>query len=94
MEKKLPLKSIDCLQKIINLNPEPIIYNYLGIAYAKLNKKEQAEKFFIKSITLANNDVTLIRNYINFLRDIYESTKAIEFLKNNIQNIKILNLSF
>ena len=45
LEKKLPLKSIDCLQKIINLNPEPIIYNYLGIAYAKLNKKEQAEKF-------------------------------------------------
>ena len=88
MEKKLPLKSIDCLQKIINLNPEPIIYNYLGIAYAKLNKKEQAEKFFIKSITLANNDVTLIRNYINFLRDIYESTKAIEFLKKQYSKYK------
>ena len=88
LEKKLPLKSIDCLQKIINLNPEPIIYNYLGIAYAKLNKKEQAEKFFIKSITLANNDVTLIRNYINFLRDIYESTKAIEFLKKQYSKYK------
>ena len=63
MEKKLPLKSIDYLQKIIDINPEPVIYNYLGIAYAKLNKKEQAEKFFIKSITLANNDATLKKLY-------------------------------
>ena len=31
LEKNQPFKSIDCLQKIINLNPEPIIYNYLEV---------------------------------------------------------------
>ena len=88
LEKNLPLKSIDCLNKIIDHQPEPIIYNYLGVANAKIKKNDEAEKLFLKSILLGNNDLTLIRNYINYLRDIYQNTKAIEFLNNQYDKNK------
>ena len=88
LEKNQPLKSIDCLNKIIDHQPEPIIFNYLGVANAKIKKNDEAEKFFLKSILLGNNDLTLIRNYINYLRDIYQNTKAIEFLNNQYDKNK------
>ena len=46
LEKNQPLKSIDCLNKIIDHQPEPIIFNYLGVANAKIKKNDEAEKFF------------------------------------------------
>ena len=88
LEKNLPDKSIYYLQKIVNINPEPIIFNYLCIANAKLKKYDQAESFFLKSLSLADNDLTLIRNYINFLRDIYETVKAVKFLNNQYSKHK------
>ena len=88
LEKNLPVKSIIYLQKIINIKPEPIIFNYLGIANAKLKKNDQAESFFLKSLSLADNDLILIRNYINFLRDTYKTVKAVEFLNNRYAKYK------
>ncbi len=81
LEKNQPIKSIDYLQKVISHNPEPIIFNYLGVANAKIKNNDQARKFFLKSISLENNNITLVRNYVNFLRDIYKNSEALEFLK-------------
>ena len=81
LEKNQPIKSIDYLQKVISHNPEPIIFNYLGVANAKIKNNDQARKFFLKSISLENNNITLVINYVNFLRDIYKNSEALELLK-------------
>lgn len=51
------------LETLIDQNPNQAdVYNYLGLAYAFENKKEEAEKMFLKSISVDGKYVSAVEN--------------------------------
>lgn len=65
------------LEKAIDLNPDnPHAYHYMGELYRRLKENDEAEKYYLKAISIAPSDMNIQNNYGVFLCDRGDYEKA------------------
>ena len=78
-------EAIERLKKAINVNPRPLFYRNLAIAYEEDAETELAEQYYLEGIELFPGDARLLESYSEFLEQQGRSDDALEVLSRSAQ---------